>query len=131
MFSLVTIPQENRQTGPDCGFQGQRMFIWIPLTGHPVAGVCVCACIYINFSEHVHVCVSVCAEENKVKREEGASLEVCFQHCSVPKARRLKFAVVATSKLCRKIATVRGKPHFPARHNCTNDYKIEQFTGNA
>lgn len=115
MFSLVTISQENGQINPDCGFKGQRMFVWIPLKGQTVAGVCACMCI------HMCVCVvflSVCAEETRGKREGGGeSLEFCFQQYSVPEACRIQFAVVTTSKLCRKIATVSGKPHFPARHS--------------
>lgn len=47
MFSLVTIPLENRQINPDCGFQGERMFVWVPLTGQAVAGVCTRMYIYV------------------------------------------------------------------------------------
>lgn len=54
------------------------------------------------------MCFSVCVEESKRKREEGVSLEFGFQQCSVSKAHRSKFAVDTTSKLCPKIATVRG-----------------------
>lgn len=50
---------------------------------------CVHACIYINLCVCGGVCVSVYAEENKGNREEGESLEVCFQQCSAPEACRL------------------------------------------
>lgn len=61
------------------------------------------------------------------KREGGESLEFCFQQRSVPEACRLQFAVVTTSKLCRKIATVSGKLHFTAH----SDYMIQKITGNS
>lgn len=51
------------------------------------------------------------------KKGGGESLEFCFQQCSAPEACRLQFAVVTTSQLCRRIATVSGKLHFPAHHN--------------
>lgn len=58
------------------------------------------------------MCLSVCAEENKGNREEGESLEVCFQQCSAPEACRLQFAVVTTSKLCRKNCNSEWKATF-------------------
>lgn len=52
MFSLGTVPRESRQIKTGCGFQGQRMFIWILRSGQPVAAeracICIrCICIYI------------------------------------------------------------------------------------
>lgn len=80
------------------------MFV-CPLT--TVAGVCVHACILYMCVWCVYLC----------RGERGGGQEFCFPQCSVPEACRLQLAVVTTSKLCRKIATVSGKPHFSGHHN--------------
>lgn len=96
-------------------FSGERMFVWILPTGQTLAAVCVCACERLCALSVSAVSVCLC---KKGRGGGGLSLESCFQQCSVPQARPLHFAVVTTSKLCRKIATVIQEMHFPAHRNC-------------
>ncbi len=113
MFSLATIPQEN--INPNCGFQGAEDVCLDP-PNRSNSGWSVCM--------HVYICLCVCGVSVCLCRGEqgkeggGRESAVLFSAVlSVPEACRLQFAVVTTSKLCRKIATVSGKPHFPAHHN--------------
>lgn len=89
----------------------------------------MCIYIYINVCEHVRVCVSVCAEENKGKREEGASL---FSAVLSAQGSSFKVRSCHNKQTMSKNCNSEGKSHI-SRHVTTagNDYKIEQFTGNA
>lgn len=96
---------------------GLRMFVWIPSRvkqwlRSACIRVCVCVCLCGEC-----FCLSALREAGEAGGG-GESLEFCFRHRSVPEACRLQLAVVTTSKLCRKIATVGGKLHFPACRDC-------------
>lgn len=108
MFSSATIPQENRQINPDCGFQGQRMFVWIPPTGQTVAGVCACMYIYVCV-----VYVAVCAEEKGYRGKRGRESGVLFS--AVLRAWGLSFTVCS----CHNKQTM--------WKNCNSEWKATFF----
>lgn len=126
MFSLETIPQKDRQINPDCGFRGQRMFVWIPLTGRTVAGACACVCVCM--------CVwCLCLSVQRRTGERGRRERVWSFVFSSARCLRLVVYSLQLSQQANYVEKLqqRVESHIFLHTTTTgDDYMMQKITGN-